>query len=183
MRTLPLQDLMYSRFAAYLEGGVEGFDAAAFRLPRPEAVPLDPQARLLLEHSWVRPLPVLNAACWASMAVAPSSLVAIACVAGSSGKLFSCGCEPPLLAAADMPQAEIGWQAAPRALPSESSLRTSFATTRTGGSVVRWTAAQRPADDRPPCPCRSDRRLRGLHVGRRVSRGASLPSSGQRQPM
>ncbi len=47
---------MYSRFAAFLEGGVECFDAAAFRLPRPEAVALDPQARLLLEHSWVRAL-------------------------------------------------------------------------------------------------------------------------------
>ncbi len=53
---LPVQDRAYSRFAAYLEGSVEGFDAAAFRLPRPEAVPLDPQARLLLEHSWVRTL-------------------------------------------------------------------------------------------------------------------------------
>ena len=48
------QDRMYSRFAAFLEGGVDGFDAAAFRLPRPEAVALDPQARLLLQHSWVR---------------------------------------------------------------------------------------------------------------------------------
>ena len=47
---------MYSRFAAFLDSGVDGFDAAAFRLPRPEAVALDPQARLLLQHSWVRSL-------------------------------------------------------------------------------------------------------------------------------
>ncbi len=53
---------MYSRFAAFLEGGVDGFDAAAFRLPRPEAVALDPQARLLLQHSWVRLLCCIRAA-------------------------------------------------------------------------------------------------------------------------
>ena len=47
---------MYTRFAAFLEGGMDGFDAAAFRLPRTEAVALDPQARLLLEHSWVHSL-------------------------------------------------------------------------------------------------------------------------------
>ena len=35
---------------------MDNFDATAFRLPRPEAVALDPQARLLLEHSWVRTL-------------------------------------------------------------------------------------------------------------------------------
>lgn len=44
----------YTRFAAVLEGDVAAFDAAAFRLARPEAIPLDPHARLLLEQTAVR---------------------------------------------------------------------------------------------------------------------------------
>ena len=51
---VPAEDRTYARFAAYLQGGVEGFDASAFQLSRLEAVPLDPQARILLELSTVR---------------------------------------------------------------------------------------------------------------------------------
>jgi acyl carrier protein len=41
---------MYVRFGGWLDG-LAGFDAAAFRLSASEAVCLDPQARMLLEHT------------------------------------------------------------------------------------------------------------------------------------
>ena len=44
---------VYTRFAAYLSQ-LEDFDAEAFRLSRAEALPLDPHARFLLEHTQVR---------------------------------------------------------------------------------------------------------------------------------
>lgn len=40
---------MYVRCAAFIDG-VDRFDAAAFRLPRNEAVALDPQQRLLMQE-------------------------------------------------------------------------------------------------------------------------------------
>lgn len=40
---------MYARCAAFV-GGMEMFDAGAFRLPRAEAAALDPQQRLLMEE-------------------------------------------------------------------------------------------------------------------------------------
>lgn len=43
----------YARFGAFLDADVAAFDASAFRLARPEAVPMDPHARLLLELTLV----------------------------------------------------------------------------------------------------------------------------------
>lgn len=51
---VPETERSYTRFAAVLGGDVAAFDAAAFRLARPEAIPLDPHARLLLEQTAVR---------------------------------------------------------------------------------------------------------------------------------
>ena len=51
----PTHGRSYARFGAFLAGGsVAAFDASAFRLARPEAAPLDPHARLLLEQTAVR---------------------------------------------------------------------------------------------------------------------------------
>lgn len=41
---------MYTRFAAFCED-VHEFDRAAFRLPRNEAIGIDPQQRILLEQT------------------------------------------------------------------------------------------------------------------------------------
>ena len=42
----------YTRFGSFL-ASVEAFDASLFKLPRAEAVPMDPHARLLLESTQV----------------------------------------------------------------------------------------------------------------------------------
>jgi Phosphopantetheine attachment site len=50
----PAPGRSYARFAAFLDaGGVAAFDAGALRFSRPEAVALDPHARLLLESTQV----------------------------------------------------------------------------------------------------------------------------------
>ncbi len=53
MEQAPERGRSYARFGAFLDADVAGFDASAFRLARPEAVPLDPHARLLLEQTLV----------------------------------------------------------------------------------------------------------------------------------
>lgn len=53
MEQAPERGRSYARFGAFLDTDVAGFDASAFRLARPEAVPLDPHARLLLEQTLV----------------------------------------------------------------------------------------------------------------------------------
>jgi acyl transferase domain-containing protein len=50
----PAPGRSYARFGAFLDGGgVAAFDAGALRFSRPEAVALDPHARLLLESTQV----------------------------------------------------------------------------------------------------------------------------------
>ena len=43
---------VYTRFGTFLTG-LQDFDAAAFKLSQAEVLPLDPHARLLLEHTQV----------------------------------------------------------------------------------------------------------------------------------
>lgn len=50
----PARGRSYACFGAFLDAGIADFDAGALRLARPEAVPLDPHARILLEQTQVR---------------------------------------------------------------------------------------------------------------------------------
>ena len=49
----PAPGRSYARFGVFLDGSVAAFDAGALRFSRPEAVALDPHARLLLESTQV----------------------------------------------------------------------------------------------------------------------------------